>query len=259
MTSVVAENDSARPSSLFDRLAWHWRSNPKIDLWIAWWGMLIFYILFGVIFVLMTHVIPPPSPAWSTEQIIQWFGEHRDGIRYGFSLTFLITGMAALCNAIIGYSMWRMSISKAFPIAYIILYSLSAIPGMLFCAILFTVGALRPERDPALIVWLYEAAMLTFVGTMGVFLLGTLVWLIAVLIDKNRVLPPWFGYLNICNLLTEVVVAPAWTARRGAFSWSGSITFWVDVAVFGVYTAAFIAVLRRMVEREDFGSGPLTD
>ena len=229
----------------------------KIDLWIAWWGMLIFYILFGVVFVGMTHVIPPPSPAWSTEQIQHWFNDNHDGLLIGFGVTFLITGLAALCNAIIGYSMSRMSVSRAFPIAYVVLYSLSAIPGLLFCAILFSVGALRPDRDPKLILWLYEAAMLTFVGTMGIFLLGTLVWLIAVLIDKNRVLPPWFGYLNICNLLTEVVVAPAWTARRGAFSWNGSISFWVDVAVFGFYTGAFIFVLRRMVEREDFGTGPM--
>lgn len=239
------------------RVAWH--SNPKIDLWIAWWGMLIFYILFGIVFVLMTHVIPPPSPAWSTEHILRWFHDHHDGLLLGFAVTFLIVGLAALCNAIIGYSMSRMSVSKAFAIAYVVLYSLSAIPGMLFCAILFSVGALRPERDPRLVLWLYEGAMLTFVGTMGIFLLGTLVWLIAVLIDKNRVLPPWFGYLNICNLLTEVVVAPAWQARRGAFSWNGSISFWVDVAIFGIYTAAFIFVLRRMVEREDLGTGPLPD
>jgi hypothetical protein len=229
----------------------------KTDLWIAWWGMVIFYNLFGVVFVLMTEVIPPPGPDWSNERIVQWFRDTHDGILYGFAIIFLITGMAALCNALIGYSMARMSVSKAFPLAYVILYSLSAIPGMLYCAILLCVGALRPDRDPALLRWLYEAALLTFVGTMGIFLLGTLVWLIAVLIDDNRVLPRWFGYLNICNLLTEVVVAPAWTARRGAFAWNGSISFWIDTVIFAVYTVAFITVLRRMIEREDFGTGPL--
>lgn len=247
------------PSTFLARLGWQMHHNPKVDLWIAWGGMVIFYILFGVVFVMMTHVIPPPSPAWSTQRILSWFDTYRSGLLNGFAVTFLITGLSALCNALIGYSMSRMSVSKAFPIAYVILYSLSAIPGLLFCAILMSVAAMRPERDPQLIVWLYEGAMLTFVGTMGVFLLGTLVWLIAVLIDKNRVLPPWFGYLNICNLLTEVVVAPAWAARRGAFCWSGSIAFWVDTAIFAVYTTAFILVLRKMVQRENFGTGPLPD
>lgn len=259
MSYTLAETAPAPRTPLFEKIAWHFRHNRKLDLWIAWYGMVFFYTLFGIVFVLMTRVMPPPGPDWSTERIVRWFQETRGGLLYGFSIIFLITGLAALCNALIGYSMSRMSVSKAFPIAYIILYSLSAIPGMLFCAILLTVGALRPERDPQLMVWLYESALLTFVGTMGIFLLGTLVWLIAVLIDKNRVLPPWFGYLNICNLLTEVVVAPAWTARRGAFCWNGSISFWVDTAIFAIYTGAFISVLKKMIKREDFGTGPLPD
>lgn len=258
MSTVAVEHASpVVPSPWFKRIAWHLRHNRKADLWIAWWTMVVFYILFGIVFVLMTHVMPPPSPAATTEQVVQWFGRIRTGILDGFSIIFLITGMAAVCNAIIAYSMSRMSVSKAFPYAYILLYSLSAIPGMLYSAILLSVGALRPDRDPALLHWLYDGAFLAFMGTMGIFLLGTLVWLIAILIDKNRVLPPWFGYLNICNLLTEVVVAPCWTQRRGAFSWSGSISFWVDTLIFALYTVAFILVLRRMVEREDFGTGAL--
>ena len=37
----------------------------------------------------------------------------------------------------------------------------------------------------------------------------------AILIDKNGVLPKWFGYLNLCNALTEIVVSPAWIFDRG--------------------------------------------
>ena len=99
---------------------------------------------------------------------------------------------------------------------------------------------------------------MAFDGTMGVFLIGTLIWMIAILIDKNNVLPKWFGYLNICNLITEFVVAPAWISKHGAFAWNGVITFWIDTAVFVVYTVAFITVLRKMIVREDFGDGPLT-
>ena len=258
MSTVLTQEAPAVPTPLFERFAWNLRHNRKIDLWIAWYTMVVFYILFGIVFVLMTEVMPPPGPDWSTERVVNWFHDTRPGLLNGFAIIFAVTGMSALCNAIISYSMWRMTVSKAFAYAYLVVYSLAAIPGMLFCAILLTVGALRPERDPQLMVWLYEAAMLTFVGTMGVFLVGTLVWMIAILLDRNRVLPAWFGFLNICNLLTEVVVAPAWTARRGAFSWNGSVSFWIDVIVFAVYTCAFIAVLKRMVERENFESGPLT-
>ena len=33
----------------------------------------------------------------------------------------------------------------------------------------------------------------------------------AILLDKNGVFPRWFGYLNLCNALTEVVIAPSGT------------------------------------------------
>ena len=80
---------------------------------------------------------------------------------------------------------------------------------------------------------------------MGVFLVGSLIWMTAILLDKNRVFPMWFGYLNLCNALTEVVVAPSWMFHRGVFAWNGVIAWWINVVVFGVYTGAFITLLRN--------------
>jgi hypothetical protein len=105
--------------------------------------------------------------------------------------------------------------------------------------------------------WLYDFAFLSFEGTMGVFLIGSLVWMLAILLDENGVFPKWFGYLNLCNALTEVVVAPAWIFRSGAFAWNGAIAWWINMVVFTTYTVAFLTLLRKLILREDFGSGPL--
>jgi len=94
---------------------------------------------------------------------------------------------------------------------------------------------------------------------MGVFLIGSLVWMVAVLLDENRVFPKWFGYLNLCNALTEVVVAPAWIFKSGVFAWDGEIAWWINMGVFVTYTAVFLTLLRRVILREDFGTGPLPD
>ena len=259
MSAAGAEVAPARPSGFLRKIAWHWHHDPKVELWIIWWAMVSFYQLFGIVFVGMTRVMPPANPSWDEARIVQWFSDNHTGLLVGFGIIFLVSGLVPGCNAIIAYSMQRMSVSRAFAYSYIAIYSLSAIPGMLFAAILLSVGAMRPDRDPRLIAWLYDAGFLTFVGTLGVFLIGTLVWMIAILIDKNRVFPKWFGYLNICNLLTEIVVAPCWIMKSGAFAWNGSIAFYVDTAVFVIYTAAFITLLRKMVIREDFGTGPLPD
>jgi hypothetical protein len=59
--------------------------------------------------------------------------------------------------------------------------------------------------------------------------------------------------------LTEVVVAPSWIFYRGVFAWNGLIAWWIDVFVFGIYTGVFLMLLRNMILREDFGSGPLPE
>jgi hypothetical protein len=241
------------------RIAWHWRHNPKRELWLAWWTTIGFYQLFFLAFFVLTRTQPPPSPGWEVPRVVQWFNHHHYGLLIGFGIIFLVTGMTAPTNALIAYSMRRMSVSPAFAYSYLVLYSLSAVPGMLLMCIALTVGAMRPDRDPELISWLYDFAFLSFVGTMGVFLIGSLVWMLAILIDKNRVFPKWFGYLNLCNALTEVVVSPAWIFKRGVFAWNGLIAWWIDIVVFGFYTGVFIFLLRQMILREDFGTGPLPD
>lgn len=240
-------------------LAWHWRHNPKIELWLALTAMIVFYNLYAIVFFLVTDAQPPPDPSWEIPRVQQWFADNRTGHAIGFGVIFIVTFFTAACNALIAYSMRRMSVSPAFAYSYLIIYSLSAIPGMLLTCIAIVVGAMRPDRDPELIHWLYDLAFMAFDGTMGVFLVGTTIWMIAILIDKNGVFPKWFAYLNLCNAMTEVVVAPAWLFTSGVFAWDGEVTWWIDMIVFVVYTGCFITLLRKMILREDFGDGPLPD
>lgn len=231
--------------------------SAKRELWLAWWTMVIFYQIFGLVFFVLTRTQPPPSPGWDATRITQWFSDNRLGLLAGFGIMFVVTGMTAPANALIAYSMRRMSVSSVFGYSYLVMYALSAVPGMLLLCVALTVGAMRPDRDPELIAWLYDFAFLSYVGTMGVFLLGSLIWMLAILLDRNGVFPKWFGYLNLCNALTEVVVSPAWIFDRGVFAWNGLIAWWIDMAVFVLYTGVFITLLRKMIAREDFGTGPL--
>ncbi len=253
----TAPSPGAPTGPLRHRVAWHCRHNPKRELWLAWWTLVVFYNFFGLAFFVLTRSQPPPNPAWDAARIVQWFHHNHFGILLGFAIMFVVTGMTTMCNALIAYSMRRMSVSRAFAYCYLVLYSLSAVPGMLLMCIALTVGTLRPDRDPELVSWIYDFAFLSFVGTMGVFLIGSLVWMLAILIDKNRVFPKWFGYLNLCNALTEIVVSPAWIFRQGVLAWNGQIAWWLDMVVFGIYTGVFIFLLRRLIQREDFGTGPL--
>jgi hypothetical protein len=232
-------------------------ARPKRELWLAWYVLVGFYQAFFPVFFLVARVQPPPDPALGTPGVVDWFATRGDGVLWGFSIMFVIGALSAVATALIVYSMQRMSVSPAFAYSYLLIYSLAAVPGMFFMCIVLCVGAMRPDRSPELQHWLYDLGFLSFMGTMGVFLLGSLVWMVAILLDKNQVLPKWFGYFNLCNALTEVVIAPAWIFDRGVFAWDGQIAWWLNMVVFGLYTGVFIALLRSVVIRDDCGAGPL--
>jgi hypothetical protein len=107
---TIAEQPAA---SLVGQLAWNFRHHPKRELWFAWWVMVVFYQLYGLLFFVIARVQPPPSPGWDTATVVQWFSDHHLGILAGFGVVFLITGMTAPINALIAYSMRRMSVSPA--------------------------------------------------------------------------------------------------------------------------------------------------
>jgi len=236
-----------------------WLDSPKRELWLAWGATVGFYNLYAVVFFLITRTQPPGQPSYGDAGVVSWFASHHDGLLVGMAFIFALGGLSSTSLALITYSIRRMSVSRAYAYAYLLVYAVAAIPGFLFICVAMTAGAMRPDRSPELQRWLYDLGFLSFSGTMGVFLIGSLVWMTAILLDKNRVFPKWFGYLNLCNALTEVVVAPAWFFDRGAFAWNGLVAWWINVFVFGIYTGVFITLLRSMIRREDFGTGPLPD
>ncbi|MGB8366169.1 MAG: hypothetical protein ACLQUZ_15055 [Rhizomicrobium sp.] len=253
--STTATQTGARPAAT----ARQSRHDPKLEMWIAWWVIIAFYNVFTIAFFVLSRTQPPPKAWWALPHIVQWFNHNHSGILIGFAMMFLVAGFSLTANALIAYSMRRMSVSPVFAYSYLIIYSLAGIPGMLLTCIALVVGAMRPDRNPKLIGLLYDMGFLSFSGTMGIFLIGSLVWGVAILIDNNRVLPKWFGYLNLCNALTEFVVAPCCMFKSGPLAWDGVIAFYINMVVFGIYTGAFITLLRNMIIREDFGTGVMPD
>ena len=229
----------------------------RAEMMLAWIALVSFYQLYTVIFFVMTRTQPPPKPWWNAEQIVEWFTQYQTGIKYGFALCFLSAGLTACQNALIGYSMRRMSVSRAFGYSYIAIYSTATYPGMLLAAVSFAVGAMRLDRDPELMMLIYDMGLLSFQGTMGIFLIGSLVWMAAVLLDKNNVFPKWFGYFCLCNAFTEFVIVTIWFTHDGPFAWNGATSFWIALVVFGIYTGVFITLLQNLIRREDFKSGVL--
>ena len=215
------------------------------------------YGLYTVVFFLLTRTQPPGKPWLNPDHAVDWFDERQWGLRMGFALIFVLGGFSATSIALITYSIKRMSVSRAFAHSYLDPLRRRRHPRV-------PVHVHRHDRrgpatrarpSPAAVALRLRLPLV--LGHDGRVLIGSLVWMAAILLDKNAVFPRWFGYLNLCNALTEVVIAPSWIFQRGVLAWNGVIGWWIDVVVFGAYTCVFIYLLRNLIQRDDLGTGPV--
>jgi hypothetical protein len=166
-----------------------WTRIPKIDQRIAWWTIPIFYNLFGLIFVVLTRVMPPPRPDVGPAQIVDFFHAHSLTIRIGFAILMVAIGFTGVANGLIALQIKRMSVSPVFAYCYVASLVVGAIPGCVLPAFAFVAAAFRPDRDPDIMVMLYDWCLLSFVGSLGCFVAQNTVLALAIFLDRNDVLP----------------------------------------------------------------------
>jgi hypothetical protein len=244
MTHVQIDTGSAdQPVTVVAR-------REKLDLWICWWVLPVFYTFFGLIFVLLAHVMPPPSPALSAPQILAFFHVHGTTIKVGFALLMGVIGLGSISNGLVAYQMKRMSVSPVFAYGYIGTLAVGAIPGCLFCAIFFLEAVFRPDRNPHLIALSYDIALLTFVGSLGCFVANYCVFTLAVLLDKNNVFPKWLGYMGVWQIVTELLAAPVFIFKVGPFAWNGAIAFYEGTVIFAIFLTCLILQVRKAIEHQ---------
>jgi hypothetical protein len=227
-----------------------YRQRSKADQWIMWWSIPIFYTFFGLIFVVLTRVMPPPSPNLSTAQVVAFFHDHALTIKIGFGLLMIVIGFASWANGLVALHMKRMSVGSVWAYAYIAALAVGALPGCIFAAFAFLVAVFRPDRNPHVLVLLYDMGLLMFVGSLGCFATMYLVLALAILLDKNKIFPKWLAYVTIWQIMTEVLAAPIFIFRHGPFAWNGSISFWQGTVIFVVWEACIIVVLRRTIQKQ---------
>ncbi|MFY1621344.1 hypothetical protein [Micromonospora sp. WMMD736] len=227
-----------------------WTRRPKIDQWICWWTIPIFYNIFGLIFVVLTRVMPPPRPDVGPDQIVAFFEAHSLTIRIGFAVLMIFIGFTGVANGLIAFQIKRMSVAPVFAYAYIAALAVGAIPGCLLAAFSFLAAAFRPDRDPELVAMLYDLGLLSFVGSLGCFATQNMVLALAIFLDRNDILPKWLAYMSIWMIVTELLAGPVFIFKAGPLAWNGSISFYIGTAVFVVWEICIIKLLYSAIKRQ---------
>lgn len=252
MSTVVSSASAGEPTPIAAP-----ERASKRELSIVFWIFPIFFGLFGVIFVLLARVIPPPRPDVATAQKVQWFAAHATTIQIGFAAVCVVFGGAAIANGYVAYQMKRMSSGSTFAYAYMGCMAVGTLPGLLLVALCFLAATFRPDRQPRIVGMLYDLGMLSFNGSLGCFSTGYFAFAIAILYDKNNIFPKWLAYVSIWQIVTEVIATQMWVSSAGPYSWNGSIAFWVAVIIFGFWLNCQGIMLKLATDRQPAGSRPI--
>lgn len=228
---------------------------PKIDLWLTWYSIPIFYAIQGIIYVPLTWLMPPRRPDTTPEQVAAFFDGNSLGIKIGFGALMVIAGFVGMSNGLIAYQMRRMTVSPALSYAFIASLAVGATPGFLLGAFAFLAAVLRPDRDPETLMLLYDLAYLSYIGSLGCFAAAWFVLTVAIFFDNNGIYPKWFGYATLWQIVTEFVVLPAFIFQSGPFAWNGALSFYVNTAVYVFWQVCQFVVLFSAVRRHNSDDG----
>jgi len=225
-----------------------WYENKKLDQYLCFWSVPVFYNLFGIVFVPLSWMMPPRAPGNSIAGKIAFM--QSPNLLVASTILVLALGLAAVGNAVYMSQMRRMSVNPAFHFAFLAGAIAGAIVGCLFPMFCFGLGAFRHGYRPDVLAMLYDFGYLSFIGCLGCFFLNWSCLALAILLDKNNVLPKWLGYYTVWQSVTELFAATVWIAHDGPFAWNGLLAFWFDMVIYVPWQIIVYVCIYQAIKRQ---------
>lgn len=228
---------------------------------MIWWG-LIFMAIYGLAWVFLLHILPPPPATWSTAQVAQWYVTNATDIKWGASIAGWTSAFLVPYTIVVTAQMWRLEKGK--PIWSMLAFAGGTIMSLFltFPPIIWGTAAFTPTRAPEITATLHELGWLTMVSTDQYYIFLWVAVAVVCLLPNTVVhspFPRWFGYFTIWNALMLEAGAIAFNAHTGPFAWNGLLVYWVPLTLFVIW----LIVLSRLMftaisEQEAAESEPLT-
>lgn len=225
-----------------------WYRNKKLDQYICFWSIPVFYSLFGLVFVPLSYMMPPRSPTSALPEVVAFM--QSPSLLVACSILILSVGLSAVANACYMVQMRRMSVSPVFLFAFMAGSIVGAVVGCLFPMFCFGLGAFRSGYDAEILHMLYDFGYLSFIGSLGCFVLNWAMLGLAILLDKNNILPKWLGYYVIWQFMTEFFVATVWIAQTGPFAWDGLLAFWFNMVIYVPWQIIVYVCIYRAIRNQ---------
>lgn len=225
--------------------------SARSQLVCAWCGP-AFVALFTIGYWLIAHYLPPHAPTAGAEEIAALYRENTLPIRLGMFVMMSCSGLIAAFVAVIAVQLRRIE-GQTPVLTYTQLSSGSV--GILFFilpALLWTVAAFRPERDPQLILLLNDMGWILFLMPFTTFVVQNLAIGLAILGGGGAAqpFPRWAGYFNLWVAVLFVPGGLLTFFKTGPFAWNGLFVFWVPLVVFLAWYLIMFVLLRNAIRQQ---------
>lgn len=228
------------------------------------WSTIVLTTIYGLDLLLLMHMLPPPSPQWSSTEIARFYVEHSTEIKIGATIAGWTSGCAVPLAVVIAAQMYRHERSGGRDTAPV--WTMLGFAGGVLMTVFFVLppvcfgaAAFTPGRSADVTAIMHELGVLSLITTDQYFIF---LWVaIAVMcLTPSAVVhspfPRWFGYVNIWTGLMLEAGAVAFLTRSGPFAWNGLLPFWIAFAAFLLWLVIIAVLLIKAINAQmrDAGS-----
>ena len=225
--------------------------NKKAQRLCAWSGLLSIVVFF-IGFWPMAHFMPPLSPAWTGQQVADFYLNNSVGVRIGAICILLSAGLLVLFYTGITIQMKRIEHGFGpMSLAQIALGVLAVMP-FLPAAVTMCVASFRPERDLAGILLMSDYTWIMFFMVAPPAMLQFFALGYAILTDTNStpIFPRWLGYFTFWSAILGVPGNVIVFFYSGPFAWSGLFGYWIPASIFGLWTIIMAWQMFKAIDSE---------
>jgi hypothetical protein len=216
------------------------------------WAWVPAIVLFGVGFVLIAGMVPPTGESWTSNRVVEFYGENRNAIRVGLILSMFATALLLPVYSAISEQLRQIEGqgSMLAPIQWggaVILVAFFQI-----ICLLWLLASFRTDTDPDVVRAATDYGWLVWTILIPTLSLQWICMAIATFVDprEDAVWPRWAGYVFIWVALTNAGGICAVFLKTGPFSWNGLIGWWLPTISFALVMTMNMCLMRNHAIRE---------
>ena len=210
---------------------------------ILWWGIAL-AIAYIAAFALLLQQVPLKNPAWTAEQVADWYTQNSTRIKWGAVICSWSGAFMMPILAVVAVQMARVETGglKIWSVLSLVSGALMSLflmlPPMFWGVAAYT----APRKDPEVTTLMHELASLTMTTTDQFYIfmwIGVTVICLrpATQLIKNNPFPRWWGWLSLWITIMFEAGAIAFIPRSGPFAWNGLLVFWSPLILFSTWIA----------------------